>query len=537
MRTLSVGLVALALSAFVHADFDGPAPLAWRWIQPTNISPSGKPAVQDGTVYAAVGQRMYALDKETGNQKWKFPLVDPIEGNFKSTVMLVDGLAIAAADNKTIYAVDAKTGEMKWSYVAPAPLFKEPVLAGKFIGFGMTDNSVMAINVADGQPAWKTPIKVFDGFLGKLSAFQGDIIYFTNAYEMVSLSTTTQKANWTKRFSTLGPDAQATTFGDNIFVITGPEVIGLTGANGRKIFEANSNDTLDFAPAANGDSVLAVSQDGKVYVFGSNGRPLVRKEIDLGSQPSASPSAVGKYYVVPTRNGAINLIDPKTGDISWSYLIRPIGSGTASTAPTNPGGRNGGGPGAGPGGAGPGRGGGQSGANATKVLAIPAAGPAVADGDTLLVLGLDGSLLAFDKQLGVDLTPPSVQMMWPNAGDLVSGQPPLELIFKIEDEASGINTKTLKIDVDGTDMDYEFGRDGIAVVRISSLGKNKPLFDGRKTITVTVSDWMGNTSHATFQLVIDNTLKPTTRPTSNDKTGGGPGGFGGGSNGGGSAGG
>src|SRR5687767_7649302 len=92
-RILSVGLAIGAFAAFVHADFDGPAPLAWRWVQPTSNSPVGSPTIQDGTVYAAVGSRIYALDKTSGNQKWKFPLVDPIEGSFKSTVILTDGLA------------------------------------------------------------------------------------------------------------------------------------------------------------------------------------------------------------------------------------------------------------------------------------------------------------------------------------------------------------------------------------------------------------------------------------------------------------
>jgi outer membrane protein assembly factor BamB len=516
MRLVPVALLAVAFSAMATADFDGPAPLAWRWIQPTPISPVGTPTVLDNTVYVAVGTRMYGLDKETGNQRWKFPLVDPIDGSFKSSVMLADGVAIAAADNKTIYAVDAKTGESKWSYIASAPIYREPVLAGKFVVFGLSDNTIMAINASDGQPAWKTPIKAFDGFMGKFGSYQSDFVFFTNNYQMVSYNAANPaKPNWTQRFNVLSPDVQAINLGDSFYVNTGSFTVGVAASNGRKVFEANSNDTLAFAPAANGTSVLSVSQDGKVYLFGQNGRPLVRKEIDLASQPSTVPSVIGNFYAVPTRNGAINLIDSKTGDVSWSYLVRPIGDQTI--APSNAGGR-GGGRGGGLGG---GLGGGQTANQPIRVLAIPAAGPAILSGDTLMLLASDGSLLAFDKKLGVDLTPPSVKMTWPNAGDIVSGQPPLELIFKIEDEASGINTKTLKIDVDGQPMDYEFGRDGIARIRISSLGKNKPLVDGRKTITVTVSDWMGNEAQTKFQLVIDNTLKPLTPPANNQ---GGPGG-------------
>lgn len=532
-RILSVGLAVSAFAAFAHADFDGPAPLAWRWQQPTNSSPVGSPTVRDGIAYAAVGSRMYALDKESGNQKWKFPLVDPIEGSFKSTVILTDGLAIAAANNKTIYAVDAKTGEAKWSYTASAPIYREPVLASKFLVFALSDNTLMAINVADGQPAWAQPAKVFDGFMGRLASYQNNVYYFTNNYEMVCYSATTQKELWKQRFSVLSPDAEAVNLSDTLYVNSGSYVIGVNAVSGRKIFEANANAQLSFSPAVNGDSVLAVDQDGKVYIFGSNGRPLVRKAIDLGSQPSTMPSVVGKFYAVPTRNGAMNLIDSKTGDVVWSYLVRPIGDQTAAPATTG-GGRGGQGGLGGPGGGAPGGGQGAQ-ANPTKVLAVPAAGPAVLDGDTLFLLAIDGSLLAFDKNLGVDLTAPSVKMQWPSAGDMVNGQPPLELIFKIEDEASGINNKTLKIDIDGQDMEFEFGRDGIAVIRISSLGKNKPMTNGRKTITVSVADWLGNQSNAKFALIIDNTLRPLVRPTTGNP--GGPGGPPGGGRGGGGVGG
>ena len=148
-------------------------------------------------------------------------------------------------------------------------------------------------------------------------------------------------------------------------------------------------------------------------------------------------------------------------------------------------------------------------------------------GNTLFLLAQDGSVLAFDRQLGVDLTAPSVKMVWPNPGDLVNGQPPLELIFKIEDEASGINNKSIKILVDGQELEYEFGRDGIALARISALGKNKPFVDGRKVITVVAADWMGNEARTDFALVIDNTLRPLVRPTANDPgRGGGAGGGG-----------
>jgi hypothetical protein len=34
---------------------------------------------------------MFALEHETGNQKWRYPLVDPVPGYFRSAPVYVEG--------------------------------------------------------------------------------------------------------------------------------------------------------------------------------------------------------------------------------------------------------------------------------------------------------------------------------------------------------------------------------------------------------------------------------------------------------------
>ena len=124
-------------------------------------------------------------------------------------------------------------------------------------------------------------------------------------------------------------------------------------------------------------------------------------------------------------------------------------------------------------------------------------------------------------------------MVWPNAGDQVSGQPPLELIFKIDDEATGVSNKTVAVNVDGQAMEVEYGRDGFAVVKISPYTKNKPLVDGRKSIKVSASDWFGNMTTTEYGLTIDNALAPLARASTTPGNPGGGAGRGGGRGGGG----
>jgi len=233
----------------------------------------------------------------------------------------------------------------------------------------------------------------------------------------------------------------------------------------------------------------------------------------------------------------------------WSYWIAAQKSTKTATSTAGAmggmmGGAMGGAMGGGMMGGGGGRGGQRGGTTSTTTTAntdipVSPAGPGLVSGNTLLVLAEDGSLLAFDKDLGVDLTGPAVKMVWPNSGDDVSGQPPLELIFKLEDFASGINEKTIKITINDKPANFRFGRDGYAVVGFSEFSlaslqaqdkylANKPLADGPKAIVVEVSDYLGNVTKTTYRLNIDNVLKPLSRDKTNQNgMMGGPGGPGG----------
>ena len=193
--------------------------------------------------------------------------------------------------------------------------------------------------------------------------------------------------------------------------------------------------------------------------------------VKLGSFAAVRPSVAGTKFVIPTTNGAINLLDPTTGDLVWSYVVRPVGDLFESTGASNPSGGGSGRPGGGrPGG---GLGGGANANQGRKITTLQASGPAVLSGQTLIVPASDGSLLAFDKDLGVDVTPPEAKQVWPTQGEVVSGLPPLQLIFRIEDEAAGIAESTIKVEIDGKEAGYTYSRDGYLTVRVLEPGERR----------------------------------------------------------------
>ncbi|MHB8636947.1 MAG: PQQ-like beta-propeller repeat protein [Fimbriimonadaceae bacterium] len=541
MRALATFIsVAIGITS-AFAQFNGPAPLSWRWQQPATASPTGSPSIDGDTVYVASGQRMYALNREDGTQKWRFPLANFLEANFKGTPALGGGLVIAAAEDRTLYAVDAQTGRKAWAYIAPASIIGSPQVYKDLVLFQMADG-IMAVTLANGQPFYKTPIFLKDGIQGSFSISKDNVLVFSSEHTLYAINIATQQVVWQQDTAGVGLDAYAVVGSDLIYFVSNNYLIGLNAGDGRPAFSTQVDDDLVLAPAVSTNYILAMTLDGKAYLFNANGRDqgkLVTREggkvlppIDLKSAPLLRPTALaGDKFAVATSSGSIVLIDPTKVDpgvpqsgIIWNYPIRPIGGPQDVSNTSQPGGL---GQGQNP----PPPGGGSNisrgapGAGVTRVVTVQAAGPPVLDKTTLLVLGRDGSLLAFDNETGVDLTPPKVTMTYPNAGDIVPSKPPLALVFKIEDEASGVNQGTLKITVDGHEVDYILNQEGVAFVRCEETGKNH-LTDGKKLIVVEVADWMGNVSHAQFSLTIDNDLPPIQAAQDQNQPGKG---FGGGS--------
>lgn len=532
----SVALLAAMGASLAFADFDGPAPVAWRWAQSTTASPAGAPQVMGNAVYVAVGGRMYGLDKATGNQLWRFPAAEPLEANFRTGGTIGQGLMVAAGDNKTVYAVDLATGTLKWQYLAPFAIVGSPVIVGNHVVVGMAPSSLVSLKAETGAPEWDKPLELKGDLYPNMSVFQDNVIVMTNTPTIVSVGAGSKKVNWTQSAGQLTGNAATVVYGDTVYVNSGYYLTALRGATGGKRWDRRVDKLLTYAPAVADSGVAVVTIDGTIYTFDINGNFMFKKGIDLDSSPVASPAFVGKLVAIGTENGILNVIDPKSGDVSFNYVIPPLFKGMRSSG-GNGGSSGGGGKSGGLGLGGSSGGGGGGNESDDEIKYITVAGPAAYAGDTMLVLGKDGSLLAFDKKQGVDLTAPEVRMAWPNPGEQISGQPPLEMVFLIEDAASGVNPSTVAVTINGQEYAGVYTRDGYLSIKVSAVGANRPLMDGRAEVKISATDWMGNRVESVFNLSIDNTLPPSGAPPQNDKAngpgGGAKGGKGGGKGGGG----
>jgi outer membrane protein assembly factor BamB len=472
-------LAATLVGAAAFPAFDGPAAVAWRWAQSAKLPPSGSPAVEGDSVYVAVGGRIYGLDRVTGNQLWRFPVSEPLEPQFVTGATLADGLVVAADDNRTIYAVDAKTGAGRWQFSAPEGILGTPVVAGSTVVAPLSNNSLIAVDLQTGAARWDKPVSVPDGVLANLAVWQENVIVLTRQPAVVSMNAATGRVNWTARVSRLSATATAAVYGDAVYVNSGNFVSAIRVGTGGRKWEQRVDEDLVFGPAASEAGVVSVSRTGRVYVLDLNGRFVLRQGVTVDSAPVAQPAFVGSFIVIGASNGLINVLDPKSGDVVFTYMVPPL----FKTVRSGEGGSSG-------------------------PATVPIAGPPASVRGTMLALARDGSLLAFDRTTGVDLTPPAVRMLWPNPGDQVAGKAPMEMAFLLTDASSGVRPDSVQVFVDGAEYAGRYQRDGLLTVAIASGGPNRELMDGRREVTVKAKDWLGNETKRTFVLLIDNTLPP-----------------------------
>lgn len=146
---------------------------AERWIYGTRGIVRSSPMVHGDTVYVGAHCNyevcvsyydvrwprtgfLYALDKATGNLRWR--LETSSEG--VTTTPATDGERLYVTASTAVRALDPETGDPRWEYTLPRnrDFLASPVLAdGTVYAAGNTNGDIVALDAATGQEQWTFP--------------------------------------------------------------------------------------------------------------------------------------------------------------------------------------------------------------------------------------------------------------------------------------------------------------------------------------------------------------------------------------------
>lgn len=129
-----------------------------------------------GNLYISTSKGLYALDNDTGVEKWVYPTELPL-GNSPT---VKDGIVYVGGFDHNLHAIDAHTGEGLWKFSASAGFDTNPLVVGDKVFAGNRDGYFYAINTNGplaGQLAWKYQTQ---GPIHFSAAFKDEVVYFAS---------------------------------------------------------------------------------------------------------------------------------------------------------------------------------------------------------------------------------------------------------------------------------------------------------------------------------------------------------------------
>lgn len=119
------------------------------------------PTVYKNTIIASTYTTLYALDKESGSEKWSYRR--SVGGIESSPFIYKDHIYIGIRNNGNgeLLCLDANDGSVKWVYILPNNTTTSPIVFEDTIYIGDWDKNFHAINANTGALKWKLQTKEF----------------------------------------------------------------------------------------------------------------------------------------------------------------------------------------------------------------------------------------------------------------------------------------------------------------------------------------------------------------------------------------
>jgi len=105
----------------------------------------------DSLYIGSADGHLYALDPQTGTQRWRFRTGDIV----RSTPVVSHGSVLFGSRDGLVYALDAGTGALRWKRATGDVVNSSPTLVGHSVVVGSRSTDLYALDVETGAARWK----------------------------------------------------------------------------------------------------------------------------------------------------------------------------------------------------------------------------------------------------------------------------------------------------------------------------------------------------------------------------------------------
>ena len=324
------------------------------WHKQTGGAVRSSPVIAGGiVVIGSADGNLYALDADTGHEKWRFSADSAV----MSTAAIASGRVFFSSRAGTFYAVKFEDGKLLWktSFRPDAPrafeqetgerpasyevdlLSSSAAVFNDTVVVGGGDGFLHALNARSGRPLWKFRT---EGRIRSSPAISEGIVY-VGSYDgsVYAIAFGSGKLLW--RYDTKGRSLNSADFGfDRRSILSSPSVsdgVVYIGSRDAHLYAINAatgtlkwlsdyeNNDMTWAissPAVRAGVVYMGTADG-AFVHAlrtSDGHELWR--LKMPSRVWASPAIAGSKVYITNQSGDLYALDAATGTESWHFQTR-----------------------------------------------------------------------------------------------------------------------------------------------------------------------------------------------------------------------
>jgi outer membrane protein assembly factor BamB len=318
-----------------HLVLGGELRKAWSADAGTGSSSSGRlsavPLVADGKVFTldAAGT-VSAFSAANGGRVWSASVTPPNEKGkegFGGGLAIDNGHLYAATGYGTVVSIDAGNGAILWTKRIGEPIRSAPTAANGKIYFVSSENTLYALNDADGEQLWTSRgLPQAATLLSNVSpaVSGGTVVAPFPAGDIIAFEANSGKATWrdslarsteTTASAILGDPARPVIDRGVVYAIShGGKMFATSEASGERLWTRNLAGTQ--MPWIAGDTVFVVDLSGKLVALDrTDGKVRWVTDLPSSTRWSGPVLAGGKLWLV-SGDGLLVGADARTGQLS-----------------------------------------------------------------------------------------------------------------------------------------------------------------------------------------------------------------------------
>jgi outer membrane protein assembly factor BamB len=275
---------------------------------------------EDGTVYVAYNQHVYALQAENGVERWRFPAERDNAITFYAAPELTeDGQLVIGGYNNVLYSLDpANNGSLNWSFDVAANRFVAgPQSIGGTVYSPNSDRSMYALDSA-GKLQWT--FGSAEALWAQPAADGGSLYVPSMDHILYAVDAASGNLLWEQDLGGTIVGQPALDEDGTLYVGTfGAEVVAVDSASGRILWASPTNDWVWGGPTVADGVVYAADLSGTLFAFDAD-RGTEMWQLAADGAITGSPLFANDHIYVGTENGQLLSVG-LDGRIQWTQTL------------------------------------------------------------------------------------------------------------------------------------------------------------------------------------------------------------------------